>query len=307
MSRVVVVRATDTEPRSGLSVERYRRMLETGLTALTGDGEAREAVSRLTPRGVVGLKTNCLVRKINSTPVALADAVTEILVDGGIERSNVVVWERSNRELQGAGYELNVSLNARRCLGTDSNGLGYSDDFYTSGEVNSLVTRILTDVVDHSINLPVLKDHSLAGMSAGMKNMYGAIHNPNKYHDNNCSPYCAHVNNLAPIRDKHRLTVIDAVQVQYNGGPGFLGNYVDHYGGVILSTDPVACDRVALEILENLRSRHGLPPLAEVSRPVKYLSAAKQIGLGEADMDRISLEVLSVSASGNVSKGALVG
>ncbi len=300
------MRFTDTELRAGLSAERYRFMLGAGLRALTGGSDTKKATSKIIPRGIVGLKTNCLARKMNSTPVALADAVTEILVEAGRDHGDVIVWERTNRELSGAGYELNASLRRRRCLGTDSSGVGYSREFYSSGKVDSLVTRILTEVVDHSINLPVLKDHSLAGMSAGMKNMYGAVHNPNKYHDNNCSPFCAEINDLEPIKNKHRLTVIDAVQVQYNGGPGFAGSYVDYYGGIILSTDPVACDRVGLEVLEHFRGRHGLPQLADVSRPVKYLSAAQQIGLGEADLKNISLTVLKVDTSGNVGEGAFL-
>jgi len=305
MSKVVVVRFTSGELRAGLSSDWYRLMLEAGLSTLTGIGDSKKAASQMIPDGVVGMKTNCLARKVNSTPVALADAMTEILVEAGRQRSDVIVWERTNRELSGAGYELNASGRGRRCLGTDSSGVGYSSEFYSLGKVDSLVTRILTEMVDHSINLPVLKDHSLAGMSAGMKNMYGAVHNPNKYHDNNCSPYCAEINSLPPIRGKHRLTVIDAVQVQYNGGPGITGRYVDYYGGIILSTDPVACDAVGLKILEHLRSRNGLPTLADVSRPVKYLAAAQEIGLGVADLSKISLTVLKVDVAGKASEGAL--
>ena len=39
----------------------------------------------------------------------------------------------------------------------------------------------------------VVKDHDLAGVSAGLKNWYGVIHNPNKYHDSCCDPYVADV------------------------------------------------------------------------------------------------------------------
>ena len=66
--------------------------------------------------------------------------------------------------------------------------------------------------------------------------MYGAINNPNKYHADNCDPYCAHVNSLEPIKSKNRLTMIDAVRVQYNGGPGYVEDYLTYYGGSLSAT-----------------------------------------------------------------------
>ncbi|MFQ6008245.1 MAG: DUF362 domain-containing protein, partial [Candidatus Zixiibacteriota bacterium] len=180
-----------------------------------------------------------------------------------------------------------------------------SGAFYSSGDVSSLVSRILTDMVDYNINLPVLKDHSIAGLSAGMKNMYGAIHNPNKFHDNNCDPFCAHVSNLEPVRKKNRLTVIDAIKVQYNGGPGYVSNYISYYNGVIMSDDPVAADRLGLKILEHMREVGGLPPLAKVGRPVKYLASAQQLGLGSADMKQIEVDVVIVDKNGRQKGGEL--
>jgi uncharacterized protein (DUF362 family) len=154
--------------------------------------------------------------------------------------------------------------------------------------------------------MPVLKDHSLAGLSGGFKNMYGAVHNPNKYHDNNCDPYAAHVSNLAPIREKTRLIIIDAVNVQYNGGPGYDSRYLENYGGVIIAKDPVAADTIALEILEKLRAKNNLPDLATAGRPVKYIKTAEALGLGVADRNKIDLIVLTADGDGQVSKGDLI-
>ena len=55
------------------------------------------------------------------------------------------------------------------------------------------------------INLPVLKDHDGAGVTIALKNMYGAIHNPNKYHPNGCDPYVADLNMLPEIRSRMKL------------------------------------------------------------------------------------------------------
>jgi len=305
MSEVAVIKY-DRPGGKFLGKEIYRRMLEGAFETLA-DGRAPERfISSLIPGGRVGIKTNCLTF-FNPTLLPLVDALSEMLVDStGIDENNIIVWERTNRELKKAGYTLNASSFGRRCLGTDTQGVDYGEDFYTSGRVNSRISRILTTMVDHSINLPVLKDHSLAGLSGGLKNMYGAINNPNKYHANNCSPFTAEINNLGPIRAKHCLTILDAVRVQYDNGPGFDGDAIDWYNGIIVSTDPVAADRVALELLEGLRSQHGLPPLEKVGRQVKYLAEAQKLGLGKAELADIDLRVFIADKSGAKRSGELL-
>ena len=305
MSKVVVVKYYRDARDSSLTRDEYRRLLSVGLRRLTGETDIEKAVRKLVPSGVIGMKTNCLVGKLNSTPVALTDALGDSLNEAGSADNDIVIWERTSRELAGAGYTLNASGRSRRCLGTDANGIGYSRGFYSSGEVNSLVSRVLTDLVDYNINVPVLKEHSIAGLSAGMKNMYGAIHNPNKYHGDNCNPFCAHVSALEPIRTKNRLTVIDAVRVQYNGGPGFMSQFLAYYSGVIMSADPAAADRVGLEVLENLRKANNQPPLEKVGRPAKYLAAAGQLGLGEVELSRIDVDVAVVDEDGQQTAGEL--
>jgi len=305
MSKVVVVKYSGEISKHGCTPEQYYRMLTVGLKALTGKNNPVAAIREVIPKGVVGLKTNCLARKHNSTPVNLTRALIKLLVEAGFDENDIVIWERSNRELAQAGYTLNASLYGVRCLGTDANGIGYSRGFYNSGDVNSLVTRILTDIVDHNINLPVLKDHSIAGLSAGLKNMYGAINNPNKYHDNYCDPFCAHVYNLKPVKTKNRLTILDAVKVQYQGGPGYVGKYIDYYNGIIISDDPVATDVIGLKILQQIRKNNGLPLLEKVKRPVKYLKSAEQLGLGTTDPKKINLQIIEIDKTGKATTGEL--
>lgn len=305
MSVVVVAKLIGREKAGRLAVDDYKLLLNNGLSQLGSASGATDTLRKYCPDGVVGMKTNCIARKLNSTPVALADALTQLLIDSGIDENNVIVWERTSRELESAGYTLNASSFGRRCFGTDVDQAGYGRTFYSSGEVNSLVSRILTDMLTYNINLPVLKDHSIAGLSGGLKNMYGVINNPNKYHDNNCDPYAAHVSNLEPVRTKNKLTIIDAVQVQYNGGPGYVSRYLDYFNGLIISDDPVAADSIGLEVVEELRKRHSVPPLAVAGRPARYLATAEQLGLGVADRSRIDLRVLAVRPDGHVSTGSL--
>ena len=71
----------------------------------------------------------------------------------------------------------------------------------------------------------VLKDHDGAGVTIALKNMYGVIHNPNKYHPNGCNPYIADLNMLPEIRSRMRLTICDATTACYEGGPGYKPEY----------------------------------------------------------------------------------
>ena len=104
--------------------------------------------------------------------------------------------------------------------------------------------------VNALISVPVLKDHNLAGVSLGMKNFYGAIHNPNKYHDHNCDPYVSDVVSHRYIAPKWRLTVCDATLAQYHAGPGRHPGFAWPFGGLIVSNDVVAADAVAADVLE---------------------------------------------------------
>ena len=306
MSKVVLVRRSGAESGGEFTRDHYRALLEVALPRLSGVDDVSATVKRLFPGGRIGMKVNCLTRRHTCTPVALTEAFSDILEDAGFDSNDLVVWERTSRELQQAGYTLNASSFGRRCLGTDSGSVGYGRVFHSYGDVSSLISRILTDTVDHNVSLPVLKDHSLAGLSGSLKNMYGAIHNPNKYHDNNCDPFVAHVASLKPIREKHRLTIMDAVKVQYDQGPGYSSDYLADYHGLIVSEDPVAADRVGLEVLEHFRRMRGLPSLEQAGRPARYLTSAREAGLGVAELEQIDLSVYIVDEAGQVRPGRLL-
>ncbi len=127
-------------------------------------------------------------------------------------------------------------------------------------------------------------------MSVCLKNWYGAIHNPNKHHDDGCNPYIAHLAAFPLIRDKVRLTVIDAMAPQCHGGPGRQPRWSWPYNAVLTSTDPVAIDAVGSSIIEARRKEVGLDSLAKEKREPRYIAEAAKLGLGEADLARIRVE-----------------
>ncbi|MFH2054941.1 MAG: DUF362 domain-containing protein [bacterium] len=306
MSKVVVVKCWSGKMTALPDRKHYRLLLDSALQTLTGVDTLQAAIQMLLPGKVIGMKANCLTRRLTNTPIPLTEALGDLLSDCGYAENNLLVWERSNRELKGAGFELNASSYGRRCFGTDTAAVGYSDEHFNFGVVNSRVSKVLTEMVDCNINLPALKDHSIAGLSGALKNLYGVIHNPNKYHANNCSPFAGQIPALEPIKRTNSLTILDATRVQYDKGPGLSPNQLAYYGGLVLSTDPVAVDTIGLEILEYYREINGQPPLAKVGREVKYLKEAANNALGSDTLSEIDLEVLVVEADGKSYPGMLL-
>jgi uncharacterized protein (DUF362 family) len=152
-----------------------------------------------------------------------------------------------------------------------------------------MFSLIQTDHVTASISLAILKDHGLAGVTAGMKNYFGAVHNPNKYHDTNCDPYVAEIFDADTIKRKHRLTILDGMIVQYHRGPSFHARWADKQGILIFSLDPVAADMIGWKIIERLRSEKGLPSLQEENREPHYLKTGEKMGLGKATLSEITV------------------
>ena len=76
-----------------------------------------------------------------------------------------------------------------------------------------------------------------------------------------------------------------------------------YFNGLIVSRDPVAADRVALEALEKMRKENDMPPLAETGRQVKYIQKADEIGLGVGDLTKIDLQIAKLGPDGTITGG----
>ena len=105
-----------------------------------------------------------------------------------------------------------------------------------------------------------------------------------------CSPAIADIMSIPVIRRKTVLHVLDALRVCYNGGPDASNPaFITNFGTIYVATDPVACDTIALEVVQKLRADAGLPNLFETSgHPVHVADAAKK-GLGIGDRAAITL------------------
>jgi len=270
-----------------LDPETARLAMAGALAASVGAESGVEATAALfSPRDVVGIKVNCLAGKVLSPRVELVEALVDLIAGAGVARRHIIVFERSNRELERAGFTIRESGPPYRCIGTNND---YDRDLSTSGAIGSCFARMVSTTCSALVSFGVVKDHDLSGVSAGMKNWYGVIHNPNKYHDNGCDPYIADVARHPYIRNKLRLTVLDGVIAQCHGGPAYRQGGIFELGKVAASTDPVAADLWAWREIESERARRGMPTLEAAGRPVRFLASAAKAGLGIDDPERLSL------------------
>ena len=221
-----------------------------------------------------------------SSNLHLAEAICERLQEVGIKAGDIVVWDHDSDELERAGFHLSMGGNGVQCFGTDR--VDYEQELVTYGSVGSRLSRILTQRCNVLINVPVLKDHDGAGVTIALKNMYGVIHNPNKYHPNGCNPYIANLNMLPDIRGRMRLTICDATTAQYEGGPAYKPEYSWNYNALIVSQDPVALDYTGWQIIERKRAEKGLKTLEAEGRAPHYITTAADAGhrLGTNDPRR---------------------
>jgi uncharacterized protein (DUF362 family) len=258
-----------------------RVALAAALAAATGLASGRAAAAALfRPNDTVGIKVNSLGGPRLSPRTELVDAFAALLREVGIPPARIIVFDRSSRELRRAGYTIRRAGAPYLCYGIDND---YDREPSTSGEIGSCFARLVSTTCSALVSFGVVKDHDLAGVSAGLKNLYGLIHNPNKYHDHNCDPYVADVANHPFVRGKLRLVLLDGVTGQYHGGPAWRPDTNWPLGLVAASTDPVAADAWAWKVIDAERVRRGLPDLQDAKRPPRFLATAARYGLGVGD------------------------
>jgi uncharacterized protein (DUF362 family) len=268
-------------PNPAITADLVARAVEAAIGAPDAVAGLR---SLFRPSDVVGIKVNCLAGRGLSTHRPLVEALSALLVRAGVGAESIIVWDRSDRDLTRAGFSVRRSGVGPRCYGTNDD---YENEPIEARSVGGCLTRILTRELTAVINVPILKDHDLAGISGALKSFYGAIHNPNKYHDGGCAPYVADLYARPEIRDKVRFTVLDALRPQCHGGPAYVPEHTWPMGAVLASTDPVAIDAVATRLIATERQRRGMESLAQAGRKPAWLETAVGLGLGVADPARI--------------------
>jgi len=255
LSRVVIIEHSEATSGSTIYPDTVQLMMDTAIKGLAQINDLGEAWKSLLPEinanQKVAIKVNCINSSLSSHPevaYAIAEGLKQMsFVAGFFTENNIIIFDRTNYELQSAGYTINTSENGVRCFGTNNSGVGYSTDYYSVNGSNQKISTIITEIADYIINLGVLKNHSISGATLCLKNHYGTCHNPGQLHSNQCDPSIPALNALPVIYDKQSVNIIDALYGIYSGGPGGSPQFIANK--FILSQDIVAADYWGRELL----------------------------------------------------------
>ncbi len=292
-SRVVVARDAALHAADGkLDEGRMIALLDRAMASYTGRDKPVEAWKRVIAGAegkVIGIKTNGLGGKGISTHAALVFAIAHRLEEAGVKPGNIVIWDRNARDLEACGFTISTDAGRWRCYGSDV--AGFEDEPEVWGTAKVRLSKLLTRECAMVIGVPILKDHSMSGVTFAMKNMYGVVERPQELHPGGCNPGVADLNCVAAVREKVRFTIGDAMTSVYDGGPGFHPERLWTPNALIVGEDRVAVDHTAWQMIERKRAEAGVKTLEEAGRPPRYIATAADAahGLGTNDPQKIHL------------------
>lgn len=309
-----------------LSKDAAYEMIERGMLELTGKKKISDAWKVFVRKNEkIGLKVNPIGGKLLSTSHEVVQSVIEQLEKSGVNRKNIVIWDRREFQLHEAGFTaenypgitiVGTERKDREGSFYDKDGALYSEKmidrewyYYADVEMSydaytlpymvnegkySYFTKILTQDLDKVINLPIMKN---AGTSVTLclKNLgYGCITNTSRLHSRLWAETSAEVCAFPPVRDKVVLNIADGLRGCFDGGPGANPQFFYDYKTILLGTDPVAVDRIGMDIIigkriEMGRQQNFLPA------GLKQMELAEGLGLGLADIDKINHRKIELS------------
>jgi uncharacterized protein (DUF362 family) len=253
------------------------RMLDASITELTGLTDARAAWAALfRPHERIAIKVNAFQNSLVWTHVPLVTALTDCLQEAGVPPEQIVIYDMLRSELTKAGFTINEDGPGVRAYG--SNGRYTAAGWKVAG-----VGVWLSDVLlgcDALINVPILKQHAMSGVSFALKNHYGTVRSPAALHAS--LPRCvAELNALPAIKDRTRLVIGDALGICLNGANPW-PYWRDEVPGdsLVVSYDPVAVDTLGLRLFAERLRADGGDPAREEDLANEWLELAAELGVG---------------------------
>lgn len=281
-------------------------MVDTGIKSLTGQTTVANAWHSLIPNYQAG-QTVAIKVSFNNTTSASGSTGQ---IDGIIEPVNAII---RGLHSMGIPYTSIVVFDSSRYLptrftgGCDYTGVVFRYNAHSPwGAGSAPVTftppghatfpqQLSKEVViaNYLINVPILKYHGMAGLSLGLKNHYGTVHDPGELHDwsSLASPYfvttyspIVDINKNTHIASKTILTVGDAIFAAFHnyGQASFPAKWSTFSNqspkSLFFSENPVAIDCVMGDLLDaewNAKGRGSINVKA-----FTHLALAEAAGLG---------------------------
>ncbi len=332
--RVVAVksdRSVDTATGAANDVV-VREMMAQGMRTLTGAATTADAWRRfVTPADVVGIKVNCGGYPYCISAYEIVAETVRQLMAVGVPLPQIYVYERFQNQLDECNYSahlpegLQVVAAERANRNTDNSGYDpetyLEANFFGEEDTRSNMMRLVSKRLTKIINIPNMKDHGATGVTGCLKNIaYGSFSNVARTHQRGKSHTYSVVPTLAsvePLRSRTVLQIMDGLRGVWHGGPfARTTRYVFYPRQIMFGTDPVAIDRLLLDIIDNKRKEQGAisiwdrspsflkiddgrardadPNVNIIIREPGHVEYAASLGLGVHDLAKIKVQDVTV-------------
>ena len=300
-----------------------REMMGRGMQQLTGESTVLRAWQRfIAPDDVVGIKVNCVGRpKVVSSPEVIEEIVRN-LTELGVKPSQICIYDRFAERL----YEMNYGQHLPK--GVQIHGAEFTRgsirnydpatyvevDFFGEDDTRSEMIAMISKFTK-IINIPNMKDHGAAGVTGCLKNIaYGSFSNMDRSHRFRQTHTYSFVGRLAavePVRSRTVLQIMDGLRGVWHGGPMAVNpRFVFYPKQMMFGTDPVAIDRLMLDVIEAKRKAEGVvslwdrnvpegkdrnnPNVSVYIREPGHIEFASTLGLGVSDLTKIKVKEIEV-------------
>jgi uncharacterized protein (DUF362 family) len=332
--KVISVKSAKCLSENGekINAEVVREMMERGMRALTGDAKTVDAWRRfITPDDIVGIKVNVVGHPwvVSSHPV-VAEVVRNLMAVG-VKPQQIYVYDRFQDQLDEVNYRPHLPEGVnyfaaeganRRLDNSNYDQMTYVEsDLFGEDDTRSNMIKLIPQKLTKIINIPNIKDHGATGVTGCLKNIaYGGFSNVARTHFQGVSHTYWFVGTLAsvePIRSRTVLQIMDGLRGVWHAGPfGRSLKYVFYPKQMMFGTDPVAIDRLLIDIIDNERKARGAisiwdrsekylkiddsrarnadPNVNIIIREPGHVQYASKLGLGIADLDKIRVQEIEV-------------
>ena len=299
--------------------EAVAEMVAAGMKSLTGANDAQVAWAKFfNPADVVGIKINASgAPGICSSPELIGE-IARNLLKAGVRAENIWVYERFRDQVNTVPYADHLPPGAH--VVTADTHLGYDPftyvdvSFFGEDDTRSNLVRLVSDTLTKIINVPNMKDHSASGVTGCLKNIaygnFGNVARSHQYSDTHTLSFIGTLAAAEPLRSRTVLHINDGLRGVWHAGPFSPTRQFRFYPKQMLfSTDPVASDRILLDIIEAKRAAEKAisvwdrseerlskprefssnPNLNRFKREPGHIEFASKLGLGVYDKSRIDL------------------
>jgi hypothetical protein len=164
---------------------------------------------------------------------------------------------------------------------------GEFDGVVIEDEEKSYFADIVTKDITKLVNIAVLKHNEDSGVTWAAKNIgLGVTTNKVRFHIDYCARAISDILATPCLRDKMVLHIGEAAKIST---VSVVGAQIATDNRIFFSRDPVAMDRVGLDILEEKRQAQGLDSIRSIST---HVAACAAKGLGTDDLSRIDLRAI---------------